>query len=144
MKPAHFIAQLDEQRIVAAIAEAERKTSGEIRVYISHKARHDVMSAAQQRFIKLNMAKTRHRNGVLIYFAPQARKFAILGDVAAHAKCGEAFWQEIARTMTEHLKRDQYTDAILFAVEKAGALLAEHFPPGPDDQNELPNEIAGD
>ena len=69
---------------------------------------------------------------------------AILGDVAVHAKCGDAFWQEIARIMTEHLKQDRYTDAILFAVEKAGTLLAEHFPPGPEDQNELPNEIAGD
>jgi|SRR5438552_15923726 len=144
MKPIEFISKLDEQRIVAAIATAEKKTSGEIRVYVSHKLRHEIMAAAQRRFVKLGMAKTRHRNGVLIYFAPRARKFAIVGDVGVHEKCGDSFWQDIAAAMSEHLKQSRYTEAILLAIERVGAALAEHFPSGPDDRNELPNEIAGD
>ena len=144
MKPKEFIAQLDEQRIVSAIAEAERKSSGEIRVYVSHKPRQDVMTAAQRRFAKLGMAKTHGRNGVLIYFAPVVRKFAIFGDVAIHEKCGDEFWRDISGAMSDELKRGNFTQAIVRAVERVGTVLAQHFPPEPGDKNELPNEIAGD
>src|SRR5262245_50794546 len=144
MKPREFIAKLEEQRIVSAIAEAERRSSGEIRVYVSHKQRPDVMAAAQRRFAKLGMAKTRRRNGVLIYFAPVVQKFAIFGDIAIHEKCGDKFWQDISAAMSEELKRGRFSEAILTAVERVGAVLAEHFPPEAADDNELPNEIAGD
>jgi uncharacterized membrane protein len=144
MKPKEFIAKLDEQRIVSAIAEAERRTSGEIRVYVSHKPRHDVMTAARRRFDKLGMTKTRGRNGVLIFFAPTVRKFAILGDIAIHEKCGDEFWRNISSVMSDELKRGNLTEATLAAVEKVGAVLAQHFPPELRDKNELPNEIAGD
>jgi uncharacterized membrane protein len=86
MKPREFISHLDEARIVAAITEAERNTSGEIRVYVSHKKREDALAAAHFRFRKLRMASTRHRNAVLIYFAPLTHKFAIVGDLGIHEK----------------------------------------------------------
>jgi len=144
MKPKDFIAKLDEQRIVSAIAEAERKSSGEIRVYVSHKSRQDVMAAAQRRFAKLGMTKTRRRNGVLIYFAPVVRKFAIFGDIAIHEKCGEEFWRNISTVLSDELKHGNFTEAILAVVERVGAVLAQHFPPEPRDKNELSNEIAGE
>src|SRR5690348_7624573 len=112
MHPKHFISQLDEAKIVAAIAAAERKTSGEIRVYISSKKRDDALDAAQKRFAKLGMTKTRHRNGVLIYFAPLTRQFAIIGDAGIHAKCGDNFWQTITSEMTPLLKSEQFTEAV--------------------------------
>jgi len=84
MKPKEFISRLDEVRIVSAIAEAERKTSGEIRVYISHRRRTDPLAFAQKRFLELGMAKTRHRNAVLIYLVPLTRRFAIVGDEGIH------------------------------------------------------------
>lgn len=144
MKAHEFIARLDESRLVAAIAEAERKSSGEIRVYVSHQERNDVMAAAEKRFASLGMTKTRRRSGVLIYFVPRSRKFAILGDVGIHERCGDNLWQEISGAMTAHLKRGEFTEAILLAIGRVGAVLAEHFPPERDDRNELPNQIAGD
>ena len=74
MKHSEFIGKLDEPRIVAAIAEAEKKTSGEIRVYISHKQRHDALSFAKKRFQELGMFRTRQRNAVLIYIVPLTRQ----------------------------------------------------------------------
>jgi uncharacterized membrane protein len=144
MKPKEFLEQLDEQRIVDAITAAERATSGEIRVYVSHKPRQEVMAAAERRFVKLGMTKTRHRNAVLIYFAPVVRKFAILGDAGVHEKCGEDFWKETSAVMSEQLRQGRFTDAILAAVVRVGELLARHFPPEAGDRNELPNEIAHD
>jgi uncharacterized membrane protein len=142
MKPREFISHLDEARIVAAITEAERNTSGEIRVYVSHKKREDALAAAHFRFRKLGMAKTRHRNAVLIYFAPLTHKFAIVGDLGIHEKCGDNYWQEIAGEMSDLLKEHLFTEAIITAIKKVGGVLAAHFPREPGDRNELPNQIA--
>ena len=139
-----FISKLDDERIVAAIAAAEKKTSGEIRVCISDRKHDDPVSAAQKRFEKLGMANTRERNGVLIYFVPLSQKFAVIGDAGIHAKCGADFWSEITGEMHNLLQAEKFTDAVVFAVGKVGQALAEHFPRCPDDTNELPDQIAGD
>jgi uncharacterized membrane protein len=144
MKPAQFIQGLDEAQIVAAIAKAERKTSGEIRVYVSHKKREDILVAARRRFHKLAMTKTRQRNAVLIYFAPVTHKFAIWGDVGVHEKCGQALWDDIAAGMSDLLKQGQFTEGVVIAITQVGEALAKYFPPVGDDRNELSNEIAKD
>ena len=79
-----FLNQLRHDDIVAAIRNAEQKTSGEIRVFISHKNVDDPVAAAQSHFERLGMTKTHHRNGILIFVAPRARKFAVIGDTAVH------------------------------------------------------------
>ena len=142
MRPKQFIEQLDEAQIVAAIAKAERKTSGEIRVCVSHRKREDALAAAQRRFSKLGMARTRQRNAVLIYFAPQARKFAIWGDVGVHEKCGQAFWNDLASAMGHLLKQGQFTEAVVATVKQVGDALAKDFPPVADDRNELPDKVS--
>ncbi len=141
MKPEEFLDQLDDAQIVAAIGAAERQSSGEIRVYISHKIREDALAAAQVCFQKLGMTKTRQRNAVLIYFAPLTRQFAIVGDAGIHQKCGDDFWQGIRLAMSEQLQQGKFTGAIVGAIQKTGALLAQHFPRDSDDRNELPNEV---
>ncbi len=143
MKPKTFISKIDEGNIVASIAEAEKNTSGEIRVYISGKRRDDALTAAKNRFEKLGMTKTRARNGVLIYVAPASQKFAVVGDIGIHEKCGQDFWSEISAAMAALFKQGRFSDGIVHAVQKAGAALAKHFPQSPGDTNELPNNILG-
>jgi len=144
MNPKEFISQLDETKIVRAIAEAEGKSSGEIRVYVSHRKRTDPFSFAQRRFLQMGMTRTRHRNAVLIYLAPRSRQFAIVGDVGVHQKCGDAFWQQVSARMTSLLKHGRFTEAVLDAIQKVGDVLARHFPRGSDDRNELPDGIVRD
>jgi uncharacterized membrane protein len=144
MTPTAFIDQLDEARILAAIADAERKSSGEIRVYISHRSIKDALARARSRFIELGIQNTRCRNGVLIYLAPRTQQFAIVGDVGVHEKCGDSFWQELTAQMRTRLKEGQFTEAVVQVVGMIGDLLARHFPRNPDDQNELPDRIARD
>lgn len=141
MKVQEFISQLDEARIVAAIAEAEQKTSGEIRVYISHRAHVDAFAYAQKRFQQLGLTKTRHRNAVLLYLAPRTRQFAVVGDRGVHEKCGAAFWRDVGAKLGAALRQGDYTASVIQAVGQIGALLAAHFPPEPGDANELPNAI---
>ena len=146
MKAKSFLEQVDHPRVVAAIGEAERGTSGEIRVWVSDRHRPQALEAARSRFLKLKMDRTKHRNAVLIFVAPRSRSFAVVGDVGIDEKVGEQFWSEVRDAMIEHLRNERYTEAIVHAVRTAGARLAEHFPTDPEgrSEDELPNEIITD
>ena len=144
MNHKEFISKLDEARIVQAIAETERKSSGEIRVYISHRRRTDPLKFARKRFVELRMTQTRHRNAVLIYLVPLTRQFAVVGDAGVHEKCGDTFWQQVSAGMVGLLKQGRFTEAILAAIQMIGDILARHFPRDPDDRNELPDRIVRD
>src|SRR5450432_4687664 len=141
MRTKDFLAYLDHELIVRAIAAAERKTSGEIRVFIQRGEIADSMAAARARFAKLGMTRTRERNGVLIFVAPRAQKFAVIGDEGVHQRCGDAFWQQLVASMQTHFKAENFTDAVIHAIERSGELLAEHFPREPGDRDELPNAV---
>ncbi len=141
MKKKEFIRRLDHPAIEAAITAAERPTSGQIRVLVTHVPAPEPLPAAQRAFLKLGMDRTRHRNAVLIFVAPLSHTFAVIGDVAVHQKCGDAFWQELAAAMTGHFKRGEFTAGLLHGVARAGTLLAGHFPRQPDDKDELPNQV---
>ena len=142
MRTQTFLSQLDNDRIVRAIKEAEGKTSGEIRIYVQRgDLDGDAFDHAQRRFRDLGMEQTRERNGVLIYVAPRARKFAVIGDEGVHKKCGDEFWQDLVEKMREHFIREEFTDALVEAIESAGQLLARYFPKSSDRGNELPDSI---
>jgi uncharacterized membrane protein len=144
MKAREFLSQLQHDAIVRAIGEAEAATSGEIRLFISRKEPEDAVAAAQRAFNHLGMHKTKQRNGVLLFVAPRARKFAIIGDKAVHERCGDPFWTEVAQEISTHFRKGDFTDGILHGIRRAGQLLAEHFPRHPGDKNQLPDDIAHD
>jgi uncharacterized membrane protein len=144
MKTKHLLTEMDHDRITAAIAAAEKHTSGEIRVYVSHRKVHDPRHAAAHQFVKLGMDKTSYRNAVLIFIAPESQNFAILGDVAVHAKCGEAFWEQVAGAMRELFRQRKFTDGIVHGIDTAGKLLGQYFPVQATDRNELSDSIAED
>lgn len=144
MKHNEFISQIDEQRIIRAIGSAERKTSGEIRVYVSRKKRHDALTFARRRFEQLGMARTKHRNAVLLYIVPLTRQFAVVGDTGIDEKCGEEFWKQIVSAMSSQMRDGKFTEAIVDAVQTIGTILLRHFPAAGDDINELPDAVTGD
>jgi uncharacterized membrane protein len=146
MKPRDFLKKLDDAKIVRAIRDAERKTSGEIRVFITsrHLGNDSVVQRAASRFEKLGMTATRERNAVLLYFAPRANQFAIVGDNTVHEKCGDTLWREVASSVCQRLRDGNFTEAITLGIAVTGDALARHFPPQSDDRNELPNEIERD
>ncbi len=139
--PKSFLTEEEKERIVLAIRKAEEKTSGEIRVYLGHEAKGDVINHAKKVFKKLGMAKTKHRNGILIFLALKNKRFAILGDKGIHEKVSADFWNQIASRLTKHFKEDRFADGIVEAILLAGDKLKAHFPHERHDKNELPNEI---
>jgi uncharacterized membrane protein len=142
MRTKTFLNQLDHDRIVRAIKEAEAKTSGEIRIYIQRgELDGDAFDYAQRKFRQLGMEQTREQNGVLIFVAPRARKFAVIGDEGVHKKCGDEFWQGLVNKMREHFECEEFTDALVEAIDSTGQLLARYFPKSADRGNELPDSI---
>src|SRR6266478_7063014 len=140
MRSREFLGNLEHDRIVHAIREAESKTSGEIRVYVQRgKLSGDPLTAAQKKFHQLGMHKTREQNAVLIFVAPRAHKFAVVGDKAIHEKCGDEFWQRIVTRMRTHFQNENFSDALVEAIKEFGKLLAAHFPKRPANTNELPD-----
>jgi uncharacterized membrane protein len=131
MKPRHFLKQLEHDRIVAAIADAERKTSGQIRVLVSHRKVDDPVATAGRQFQRLGLHRTPQRNAVLIFVAPHSQRFAVIGDQAVHEKCGDAFWAELTAAMSSHFKQGQFTEGLLHGIARAGELLAAQFPRDP-------------
>lgn len=136
-----FQRQIDDQELQAAIREAERGTSGEIRVFISRWASADPLADARREFERLGMTRTPLRNAVLLFFAPESQRFAIVGDEAIHLRCGEPFWQAVAGEMEQLLKQGDTSGAIIAGVRRAGAELTIHFPRHPGDRNDLPNAV---
>ena len=141
MESKEFIHSLDDQQIAEAIAQAEKTTSGEIRVFVSETSVADPLVEAEKQFVRIGMTKTAQRNGVLIYFAPKSQKYAVIGDKGVHEKCGQKFWEHITEEMTPLLKGGKYTEAVILAVKEIGAALAKEFPPVAGDKDELPNRV---
>ncbi|HEU5312406.1 MAG TPA: TPM domain-containing protein [Candidatus Udaeobacter sp.] len=142
MRTKEFLNKLEHDRIVEVIREAESKTSGEIRVFVQRgKLNADPLIIAQKKFQRLGMHKTSERNAVLIFVAPRAHKFAIVGDKAIHEKCGEEFWQRVVDGMRTHFQNEKFSDALTEAIKEVGKVLAVHFPRTSANANELPDEI---
>ncbi|MGC2352216.1 MAG: DUF5130 family protein [Candidatus Udaeobacter sp.] len=142
MRTKEFLSKLEHDRIVQAIRQAEAKTSGEIRIFIQRgKLKSDPLVAAQKRFHQLRMHKTRERNAVLIFVAPRAHKFAVVGDQAIHQKCGDEFWQRVVDGMRAHFQNENFSDALVEAIKEIGKLLAAHFPKTSGNANELPDGV---
>lgn len=142
MKPVDFFSKEDKNKISQAIHEAEKNTSGEIRVHIEGKCSEDVLDRATYIFEKLEMHQTKLRNGVLFYLAMQDHKFAILGDAGINQVTAEGYWDEIKGTMLTHFKEKQFAEGLAKGIQMAGEQLKEHFAYQEDDINELSDEIS--
>jgi uncharacterized membrane protein len=144
MRTREFLSKLEHDRIIEAIRDAESKTSGEVRVLIQRgKLKSDPLAMAQRKFHRLGMHKTREQNAVLIFVAPRAHKFAVVGDKAIHEKCGDEVWQRIVTAMHHCFRQHKFTEGIGGAITIVGDMLAQHFPKTSSDANELPDQIVG-
>lgn len=132
----------EQERIERTIAEAEKMTSGEIRVHIDERCTEPVMDRAAFVFSELDMHKTALRNGVLIYLSTDDRQLAVIGDAGIHHHVGDAFWNELHLGMVAFFKKEQFADGLCKAILTIGEELKKHFPFQQSDTNELPNSIS--
>ena len=138
-----FFTPEQRDRIIAAIRDAEKQTSGEIRIYVESRCRFvDPIDRAAEIFTGLKMDQTRERNGVLIYLAMKDRQAAILGDKGIDEKVGSAFWAAEVVKMLLHFKHHDYAQGLVEIIEDIGEALKSNFPYSRNtDKNELPDDL---
>lgn len=136
-----LFSDIEQEKIANAISDAEKATSGEIRIAIDKLCEGDPYEKAVEYFHKLDMDKTARKNGVLVYLAHADRKFAIIGDVGINQLVPDDFWETTKIAMKAHFAKGNLADGIIAGVALAGEKLALFFPPQKGDINELPNDI---
>jgi uncharacterized membrane protein len=129
--------------IEAAIMGAEKKTSGEIRVFVEEtvKDSKDVLNRAAEVFKELDLHKARHQNGTLFYLATQSRKFAVIGDEGIHQAAPPNFWESIKDNMQTLFRDGKFAEGLIEGITMAGDALIKYFPHERDDENDLPDEV---
>jgi uncharacterized membrane protein len=142
-KPEEYFSDQEKQLIIAAIQQAEQRTSGEVRIFVEKHCRFmDPVMRAKEIFVALKMTETAERNGVLIYVAMKDRQLAIFGDEGIHNKVGLAFWNAEVQKMLRQFNNHHYAAGIAQIIYEVGEALIKHFPfDGKTDKNELPDEI---
>lgn len=136
-----FLTEHEQDLITGAISEAEKLTSGEIRIAVEKHCQGEAFERATSYFAKLGMDKTSLRNGVLIYIAYEDRKFAIIGDRGIHKVVPEDFWETTQTAMKAHFAAGNLLQGLIAGVQLAGEKLSQNFPHRNGDINELPNDI---
>ncbi len=119
---------IDGDRIKDAIRAAERHTSGEVCVSVSSLFWGNVEKAAEKAFVRLGIARTKERNGVLLFVVPSRRKFVIIGDSGIHEKVGQEFWSRVADKVAKRFQDGDFTGGLSRGIEEVGDGLATHFP----------------
>ena len=141
-KTAVFLSKEEEQEIVQAIVEAEKNTSGEVRVHIEKQSKLSPLERAQEVFFELKMESTKDRNGVLFYVSVADKKFAIIGDKGINDVVAVDFWDTTKEIVIDHFKKGNFKTGLVEGILSAGNQLKAYFPYQSDDENELSNEIS--
>jgi uncharacterized membrane protein len=132
----------EHQAIVNSIRASEKRTSGEIRVFIESRCSYvNPVDRAVEVFFGLKMEKTEDRNGVLLYIAMKDHQLAVFGDKGIHDKVGTAFWNDEVRQMLSSFGKQNYAEGIVKIITDIGDALVTHFPYENEDRNELPDDI---
>ena len=142
-----LLTEQELKKIAGTIAEAERSTSGEIRVSIRKKRawnerKLSLHNFALKNFYQLGMDKTKEKSGVLLFLSLSDRSFQIIADEGIHKKVHDRYWNDLADKMTGHFKEQRFCEGICEVVKEIGAKLAVEFPHHRGDTNELPNDVA--
>lgn len=142
MKAKKFLTAEQQKMLAGMIAEAEKATSGEIRIHIEDRCSGDPVERAASVLHYLGMDRTAQRNGVVIYLACESKVFAIAGDEGINRTVPAGFWDGICASMAAHFRKGKFAEGLAEAVRSVGQQLMEFFPYTEGDVNEQPDEIS--
>ena len=109
---------------------------------VPRQARHDRAHAeAMRQFFTRGLDKTEHRTGVLIFASTGERYAEIVADSGINEKVGKEIWDKAVNALVTAVKAGRPADGFVAAIEQCGAVLAENFPPGTLNRDELSNKL---
>ncbi|MCB0406472.1 MAG: hypothetical protein KDD51_16945 [Bdellovibrionales bacterium] len=103
-----------------------------------------VHHAALANFVACGLMETRDRTGVLIFISHLEHRVEILADKGINEKVPAGFWQEQSDVIVKGIHSKNASQAIIYAINAIGEMLAQNYPARPDDTNELPNTLRMD
>lgn len=100
-----------------------------------------VRRAALEQFLAHGLHVTEARTGVLIFACLADHQVEVIADEGIHARVEPDVWGDAVAAMVEGLKRGDPASGFEAAVARCGLVLAEHFPPRPDNPNEVADKL---
>ena len=141
-KKSKFFTVEQQHQMVEAVQQAEKNTSGEVRIFVESKCEYmDAVDRARDIFFSLKMEKTNDRNAVLLYIAIDDRQLALFADEGIYQRLGKEYWDIEVKKMINSFTKDDYTGGVCLVVNEIGQALKAEFPYQNSDKNELPDQI---
>ena len=85
--------------------------------------------------------RTVGRTGILIYLSMAEHRAEIVADEAILKVTDDVTWGEAMAALIVEVKQGRVADGMVAAIERVGAVLAEHFPRSAADTNEIPDKL---
>ncbi len=85
--------------------------------------------------------RTTGRTGVLIYLSMREHRAEIVADESIAAKVSAEVWGEAMGDMLAEIRKGRIAEGLAVGIRDVGFVLAEHFPRGSEDVNELPDRL---
>ena len=86
-------------------------------------------------------AKTLGRTGILFYLSLREHRADIVADEAIASKVSAEVWGDAMAALIERVRAGRPGEGMAEAVAYMGVILAEHFPRGSENPNELPDRL---
>jgi putative membrane protein len=96
---------------------------------------------AFEQFLVQNLHTTDGRTGVLLFVSVAERHAEIVADKGINALVSQGTWKTIIDGLTAAIGQGKATEGFVVAIGAIGTALAQHFPPGAHDPNELPDHL---
>ena len=96
---------------------------------------------ARSQFVEQGLHHTEGRSGIMIFVSVAERYVEIMADQGINDRVPPGSWDGIVRDFVAKVRAKQTAEAFVIAVERCGALLAEHFPAEQRNPDELPNHL---
>lgn len=103
--------------------------------------RERVRRAAMQQFLAHGLHVTEARTGVMIFAALDDHQVEVIADQGIHARVSDEVWADAAAALARAMRAGEPVKGFEAAIALCGAVLAEHFPPSPNDRNEVADKL---
>jgi putative membrane protein len=110
--------------------------------FVPHRLRHlRAHNNAVMQFLGRNIHVTAERTGVLVFLSLEERYAEIIADDGINLHVAQEDWNGIMEELIRHASRGDIAEGFCLSIDRIGAFLAAHFPPRPDDRNELDDHL---
>ena len=127
--------------VFAGLALLFRWTPVKMRLVPAAVKRRRAARLAREQFLAQRLHHTEGRTGVLLFVSVAERHVEVLADSGINDKVAPEAWTDLVDAFLAKVRQGEVAAGFLAAVERCGALLAEHFPRSRDDAEELPNRL---